>query len=232
MTSVNFNIQSVANVVHSWMSYIYEVSDTKHLAAESSLRYPIVGYFERCNNIKILMEEDLPSFSGKRVDFMWTEENKYKYYMEMKYIRDNSINVQGIYDDIFRLALIEDDNSMKYFMLCGNIDDFVAKIFKKERIPFYEEDGKIILNEHDNYTQKILCDILPFEINDEFKTNTFYAKKGNNFYSFVHNKKYYPKGKKMLAPKSIEIATKLVQPYSKGLKSAVAICEIRKISVN
>jgi hypothetical protein len=43
-------IRSVASVLHSWLNYLYEVSNTKHLAAESSLRFPIAALLERTSS--------------------------------------------------------------------------------------------------------------------------------------------------------------------------------------
>ena len=237
MRSADFNIQSVANVVHSWMSYIYEVSDTEHLAAESSLAYPIVGYFERSDRINICMEDDLPSFHGKRVDFKWMVDGR-NYYMEMKYVRPDSINIQGIYNDIFRLALIDEENSVKYFLLCGEVDALESKIFQQQSEPFTKtEDGKIEVRTCNNKkVQSKFAEILSFNIGKKsssktaIKKHTFY-KTEERFQSFVENKKYFTEEQRKNAPTSIRICTELVQPYSKGLKSAVAIWEIKTLYV-
>ena len=124
MIQASFNIRNVANVVHSWIGYLYEVSETKHLAAESSLRYPITGLLERKGEISnIELEKIHPYFSQKRIDFYWKMENV-ENYLEMKYVRSSYVNAQKILNDVFRLALIGNENTHKYFLVCGKIEDF------------------------------------------------------------------------------------------------------------
>ena len=124
MVQSDFHIRNIANVVHSWMGYLYEVSEVKYLAAESSLKYPIVGLLERkvaITNIELEIEH--PSFSQKRVDFYW-EDRYTKNYMEMKYIRDSKVDVQKILNDVFRLSLIDTEDAKRYFLVCGTYVDF------------------------------------------------------------------------------------------------------------
>ncbi len=152
----DFYIRNVANVVHSWMSYLYEVSETKHLAAESSLRYPISELLERKDDIKLEMEVRHPCFKRKRIDFMWTYKKQPSYgaYLEVKYVRDQSINTQDFFDDIFRLALIDENaHFKKYFLVCGKTIDFGAH-FRETLINNQDVDSALFYTAKEPYKVK------------------------------------------------------------------------------
>lgn len=239
----DFYIRNVANVVHSWMSYLYEVSKTEHLTAESSLRYPISGLLERKDDIILEMEVPHPCFVRKRIDFKWVNKLQLenKAYLEMKYVRDQSINIQEIFDDIFRLALIDDSSSKKYLLVCGKTIDFDAH-FRK--IPINnlstqkavdEVDGSYVVKRNTR-NSKYLFDII-FSFNDKSKrawghkeistSNTHLKAYYTDFVSRYQNccKEGYQ------IPKRLKIRATLLQPIDKGLQSSVAIWEIEGTTI-
>ena len=238
----SFYIRYVANVVHSWMSYIYEVSETKHFAAESSLRYPIAGLLERKKDISLFMEEDHPIFSDARIDFMWKNDQK-KIYLELKYIRDISINVQEIFDDIFRLAFIQEGHAQAYFLMCGESANFIKRIQRRTRIvnkPVVKKNGKINVEQSGKKRAFLFRKIFSFDPCNRTNRRPGYKNikefefkaDDNAYYKYYSTFKdtYSNKCKlKMQFPDCLKIKTTLVQPINKGLRSAVAIWKIEKI---
>ena len=231
MVQSDFHIRNIANVVHSWMGYLYEVSEVKHLAAESSLKYPIVGLLERkvaITNIELEIEH--PSFSLKRVDFYW-EGNSTKNYMEMKYIRDSKVDIQKILNDVFRLALIDDKDAQKYFLACGRAMNF-QKYF--QNVSQNESNQKII---------EIIDEVIVKQ-SGESNNNAldtyfcFVEELDKRIIIDVENDKHYKKFKEeyedsckdgYMIPDMITISIKLLQPINKGLESAVAVWKIERI---
>lgn len=232
--NVDTIILNVANVVHSWMGYLYEVSEVKHLAAESSLKYPIVGLLERkvaITNVELEIEH--PSFSQKRVDFYW-EANSTKNYMEMKYIRDVTVDIQKILNDVFRLALLDQKGANKYFLVCSKLADF-KRYFQNVS----QESNKPIVDEISRKTKVVQCGGIKKKILDQY----FSFDDRSNVKEVrinVANDKYYKKFQEDydcccnegIIPNEITIKTELVQPIDKGLKSAVAVWAIERISDN
>lgn len=215
------------NVVHSWMGYLYEVSEIKDLTAESSLKYPIIGLLERKREISNIQLECLhPCFEYKRIDFYW-EIGDLKNYMEMKYIRDSNVDVQKILDDVFRLALLRGGNICKYFLVCGRVEDF-QKYFQRNsgnEKPIKKEEGeKIKILQSKDKKDNIFDSFFSFNVDDNTK---IIEQKENNRYFKTFKSKYVLRCRSDYSiPDNIIIKTKLVQPIDKGLRSAVAIWEI------
>lgn len=230
-------IVSIANVVHAWLSYLYEVSNTEHLTAESSICYPITGLLERERHIVVEMEKHHPVFDNKRVDFFWKiieGEQVYDCYMEMKYKRENSGIGKDIVFDLFRLAMIQTDKSYKYFLLCGQEKDFKNILDDQQEKPVSEKNGKVtavqsqsIKEQEKNETILSLKFFDEEALKDASNISSYTFKAGNtHFDAFINDTTYFPADGSIAKPKQIKIFTKLVQPYSKQLKSAVAIWEI------
>lgn len=223
-------IRSVASVLHSWLNYLYEVSNTKHIAAESSLRFPIAALLER-TDVKLTLEKGHPCFKRKRVDFYW-ETRGFDIYMEAKYVRGKNQPVhQDIYNDLFRLALIGDDkiqNRITYFLICGNIKDFgeYFGITNQSKAYNKNERGGIKLNSYTTEVEGSINDILSYNFNEAIKELDF--SRANEFYnSFVDN--YSSDNSGSLIPQSIKIRTTLMMPYSRELESAVAIWKVERV---
>ena len=223
-------IRSVASVLHSWLNYLYEVSNTKHLAAESSLRFPIAALLER-TDVKLTLEKEHPCFIRKRVDFYW-ETRGYDIYMEAKYVRGKNQPVyQDIYNDLFRLALIGDDkiqNRITYFLICGNKKDFgeYFGITNQSKAYNKNERGGIKLNSYTTTVEVNINDILSYNFNEAIKELDF--SRANKFYnSFVDN--YSSDNSGSFIPQSIKIRTTLMMPYSRELESAVAIWKVERV---
>ena len=223
-------IRSVASVLHSWLNYLYEVSNTKHLAAESSLRFPIAGFLER-KDVKLTLEKEHPYFKRKRVDFYW-ETRGFDIYMEAKYVRGKNQPVhQDVYNDLFRLALISGEklqNKITYFLICGNIKDFGEYFGITNQSKAYDKDegGGIKLNSYTTKVEGDINDILSYDFNDAIKEIDF--SRVNEFYkSFVDN--YNSDTNDSLIPQSIKIRTTLMMPYSRELESAVAIWKVERV---
>lgn len=223
-------IRSVASVLHSWLNYLYEVSNTKHLAAESSLRFPIAALLER-TDVKLTLEKEHPCFKGKRVDFYW-ETRGYDIYMEAKYVRGkNQPMHQDVYNDLFRLALISGDklqNKITYFLISGNIKDF-GKYFgitNQSKAYNKNERGCIKLNSYTTKVEEGINDILSCNFNEAIKELDF--SRVNKFYkSFVDD--YNSDTNASPIPQSIKIRTTLLMPYSRDLESAVAIWKVERV---
>lgn len=240
-----FDIRNIANVVHSWMSYIFEVSSTKHLAAESSLRYPIVGLLERRRGTNVFMEVQHPNFEKALIDFKWeNEDNSSTCYLELKYVRDKSINVQDFFDDIFRLALIPEKNARKFFLLCGQSDDFKKRIQNRQLNADGEEERAVTKEKQQvkfkqtNKNKQDKCifdDILSFDVSGDGKVATKefeFMQQNDNLHGFYNKfvEAYSQKCKNdVLLPEKIKIKTTLMQPIDKCLLSAVAVWEIESI---
>ena len=231
-------IKSICNVVHSWMGYIYEVSSTKHFAAESSLRYPIVGYLERLGAI-IEMEEKHPIFPGSQIDFKWTLKDNVSY-MEMKYVRNRTINIQSIYDDIFRLALIPEENAHKYFLICGENHDFETHIRNRtisDVVIPTEGHEEVKISNSGKRNVYAFDNILSFSTQGGSKpeTNSNISEKTNEFdiknvYYNDFKQRYDVKCLKDNAlPSNLNIKSILLQPVNMGLSSAVGLWEIQNI---
>lgn len=247
ITTNDFYIRNVANVVHSWMSYLYEVSETKHLAAESSLRYPISGLLERKDDIKLEMEVQHPCFKRKRIDFMWTRKKEPSdgVYLEMKYVRNQSINIQDFFDDIFRLALInENARFKKYFLVCGKTIDFEVH-FREILINNQYDDSSLVYTKKEPYKVKqrtisnkehIFDSVFTFN-NDPKKQipskKVFNTTDGNISKYYVDFKNRYCElcKEEFQIPLQLKIKTTLLQPIDKGLQSSVAIWEIEGIPI-
>ena len=215
------------NVVHSWMGYLYEVSEIKHLAAESSLKYPIIGLLERKNEVSNIKLEYLhPYFEYKRIDFYW-EVGCVKNYMEMKYIRDSKVDVQKILNDVFRLALLKDENINKYFLVCGRVEDF-QKYFQKNsgnEKSIEEVEGKIKILQSKDEKYNIFDSFFSFDVDSNTKIVEQHEESSGYFKTFKDE--YASRCHSDYSiPNEIIITTKLVQPIDKGLRSAVAIWKI------
>lgn len=223
-------IRSVASVLHSWLNYLYEVSNTKHLAAESSLRFPIAGFLER-KDVKLTLEKEHPYFKRKRVDFYWKTRG-FDIYMEAKYVRGKNQPIcQDIYNDLFRLALIDDGkhrNNITYFLICGNIKDF-GKYFgitNQSKAYFEDEGGGIKLHSYKTKVEGNINEILSCDINEDIREFEFH--KNNEFYnSFVE--KYHSDTNSSPIPQSLKIRTTLMMSYTKELESAVAIWKVERV---
>lgn len=231
MLQSDFYIRNIANVVHSWMGYLYEVSEVKHLAAESSLRYPIVGLLERkisSDNIKL--ECCHPCFEQKRVDFYW-EDRYTKNYMEMKYIRDSKVDVQTILNDVFRLALIDDKAAQKYFLVCGravNFQKYFQNVIQNESDQMVKPNNVITVKQNGESNYNALDSYFCFVDKPEKKIIKLNIKNDKYYKKFA--KEYKPcctKG--FVIPAAITISIELLQPINKGLESAVAIWKIERI---
>lgn len=228
----DFCIRNIANVVHSWMGYLYEVSEVKHLAAESSLRYPIAGLLERKKAItNIQMEIEHPGFLRKRVDFYWETEST-KNYMEMKYVSDLKVNIQKILNDVFRLALIDDEGARKYFLVCGKSVDF-QKYF--QMINPNESDQKAVeisevikVKQSGNNHNNALGGYFSFDNNCNNKIKTIELSNDEYYKNFKVDYLNCRKNDYEI-PDKITIQTELMQSIDKGLESAVAIWKIEKI---
>jgi len=232
MTS-EFYIRNIANVVHSWMSYIYEVSDTKHFAAESSLRYPIAGLLERKKSVNLFMEDGHPMFNNARVDFKWEEKGEIVY-LELKHVRDVSINVQEIFDDIFRLAFINDAKAHKYFLLCGESTIFEKRIRQRtiiEEQATTQDTGKVKIKQSGGDVKYLFDNYFSFETNEMNQIGTKVCEFNcENTYYNTFKDTYSPKCKVgMEIPSKIKVRTNLMQPIDKGLRSAVAIWKVEMI---
>lgn len=247
MKDKSYYIGNVADVVHSWMNYIYEVSDTEHLAAESSLRYPIAGLLERKKGeISLSMEVDHPCFDDSRIDFMWSDKTD-KVYLEMKYVNDKSIDVQDFFDDIFRLATIPEENCHRYFLVCGKIDDF-RKNFERRQInprtayasSLVKKGKSVKIKPNNSKRIFVFDDILSFDLiqapqekrkgNVEERTYCFSAKKKLYKYYQAFKKEYTKKYRRSYqCPRKIAIKTILLQPINKGFTSSVAVWKIEQV---
>lgn len=223
-------IRSVASVLHSWLNYLYEVSNTKHLAAESSLRFPIAALLER-KNVNLTLEKEHPFFKRKRVDFYWKTRG-FDIYMEAKYIRGKNQPVyQDVYNDLFRLALISGDklqNKITYFLISGNIKDFgeYFGITNQSKAYNKNERGCIKLNSYTTKVEEGINDILSCNFNEAIKELDF--SRVNKFYkSFVDD--YNSDTNASPIPQSIKIRTTLLMPYSRDLESAVAIWKVERV---
>ena len=225
-------IRSVASVLHSWLNYLYEVSNTEHLAAESSLRFPIAALLER-KNVNLTLEKEHPCLKRKRVDFYWKTRG-FNIYMEAKYIRRKNQPVyQDIYNDLFRLALIGDDkiqNRITYFLICGNKKDFDEYFGITNQSKAYDknERGGIKLNSYTTKVEGNINDILSYNFNEVIKELDF--SRANDFYnSFVGNYDSDTNTNASPIPQSIKIRTTLLMPYSRDLESAVAIWKVERV---
>ena len=247
MKDKSYYIGNVADVVHSWMNYIYEVSDTEHLAAESSLRYPIAGLLERKKGeISLSMEVDHPCFDDARIDFMWSDKTD-KVYLEMKYVNDKSIDVQDFFDDIFRLATIPEENCHRYFLVCGKIDDFRKNFERKQINPrtayassLVKKGNSVKVKPNNSKRIFVFDDILSFVLNQSPLKLTQKAI-GEKEYCFAVKRKlykYYQEFKKVYnkkcingykCPSRITIKTILLQPINKGFTSSVAVWRIEQV---
>lgn len=232
MFQSDFNIRNIANVVHSWMGYLYEVSEVKHLAAESSLRYPIVGLLERKDAItNIIMEIGHPCFEQKRVDFYW-EDRYTKNYMEMKYIRDSKVDVQKILNDVFRLSLIDTEDAKRYFLVCGTYVDF-QKYFQnvsqnESNQNLLKDSGQIVVAQSGNCIDHILERYFSFD-KDKNKREVKLDTENDSYYKQFKEEYDSSCRKGCVIPNKMTISTELLQSINKGLKSAVAVWEIERV---
>lgn len=117
-------IQRLGQAVGAWLDY-YAVSDTQKILAESAVRFPIVGFLERQDNIKVQLEYKHSIFVTRRIDIEWEGKDGTSLgLMEIKYIRRDSMSKeekQRIINDLIRLGMLpEDSTSAKYFLLCGD----------------------------------------------------------------------------------------------------------------
>ena len=236
-----FYTRNIANVVHSWMNYLYEVSETEHLAAESSLRYPIAGLLERKKGITLKMEEDHPCFNDARIDFTWTDGTEVVF-LEMKYVRNEEISIQEFYDDIFRLATIPEPHSHKYFLVCGREDYFKSQ-FERRMIniksflssKIIKQKNHILIAQNGPKREFAFDNILSFSIdgktdNSEIRDCIFGARK--KYYKFYQTFRNTYKNKCRNGydiPKNLHIRTTLLQPINNGFRSSVAVWEIESI---
>lgn len=247
MRDKSYYIGNVADVIHSWMNYIYEVSDTDHLAAESSLRYPIAGLLERKkDDVSVAMEVEHPCYKDARVDFVWSNKTD-TVYLEMKYVNNDTINVQDVFDDIFRLATIPGLNNHKYFLVCGKIDDF-KKNFERRKVntkiaytSVLKKQGKTIKVKQNVPTRDFAFgEILSFTISQlphettpdhvQEKIYRFSAKRKLYKYYREFKKAYKKKCKEEYkCPQNITIKTDLLQPINKGFSSSVAVWRIEQV---
>lgn len=233
--TTEFYIRNVADVVHSWMNYLYEVSDTKHLAAESSLRYPISGLLERKKDIDLEMEVDHPNFTDARIDFMWSQQCGGAY-LELKYIRDGSVDVQSIYDDIFRLALIKKKKYSSYLLICGESNNF-DKYFKNRKVhverPF-KEGETIKIRQTGGNMEYVFQSIFAFDMADnnldhEIATQNFDGEKEGDYYCDFKSRYDKKLKNNNTNPTNITIRTTLIQEINKGFKSSVALWKIERV---
>lgn len=231
------SIRSISHVVHSWMSYLYEVSETPHLAAESSLRYPITGFLERQENVEIAMEAKHSFFPEAQIDFAWKLKDEDSY-MEMKYVRDQSIDVSSIFDDIFRLALIPQNHleqkQHRFFLICGKTYDFVKRVQHRMGKKAIEESSLHIEQSGENI-KYVFDNILSFEIKStqegvkDVNVKEFTFDTSNIYYrDFVDRYKQKCITGNVI-PETMRIRTTLLEPIDLGLKSAVAIWEIERV---
>ncbi len=229
-------VVSIANVVHAWLSYLYEVSNTEHLTAESSICYPITGLLERDQQVEVEMKKHHPIFGNKRVDFYWKikeGEQIYNCYMEMKYKRHNTGIGKDIIFDLFRLSMIQMEGTYKYFLLCGKEIDF-KNILNNDPQAVEVKEGKVVaaqsqpeVDPDKNETILSLNFLDEEALKDATKIPSYTFKEGDAYFDeFIGDTTYFPVDGSIAKPKQIKINTQLVQPYSKNLKSAVAIWEI------
>ena len=237
----DFYIRNVANVVHSWMNYLYEVSETEQLAAESSLRYPIAGLLERKKDVTLNMEEDHPCFNDARIDFTWND-GKETVFLEMKFVKNEEISVQEFYDDLFRLATIPETHCHKYFLVCGREDSFKAQ-FERRMInikslissKIKKQNKRIHIVQNGSKREFAFDNILSFSIDgktdySEKRDCIFSAKKKYYKYYQVFRKTYKNKCRDGYEiPKRIHIQTTLLQHINMGFKSSVAVWEIKSL---
>lgn len=248
MKDKSYYIGNVADVIHSWMNYIYEVSDTDHLAAESSLRYPIAGLLERKkDDVSVAMEVEHPCYKDARVDFMWKNKTD-SVFLEMKYVKEDSINVQDFFDDIFRLATIPEENCHKYFLVCGKIDDF-KKNFERRKVStknaytsvLKKKGEKVRVKQNTSTRASAFDEILSFVIQPSPQETIIGENIAEKMYCFSAKRKlykYYQEFKKAYTkkckggyqcPRKITIKTILLQPINKGFTSSVAVWKIEQV---
>lgn len=108
----------LAQSIFYWLNYNNTVSKT-YILLESSVRFPLAECLERRIGAKVELEVDHLLYSGLKVDFRYTLNNK-SHYIELKFLHDYSNSTQEqkrYFDDLVRLAILGGNN---YFILCGS----------------------------------------------------------------------------------------------------------------
>jgi len=134
--NIGMIIRKLAMAIGHWMNYLHSVSSTL-LLIESSIRFPLVEFFERRANAAITLEKPHPSLKRKRVDFYFEIPKTINGhingcidgYIEMKYIKGatrTKEEKQRIFNDLVRLALINGEDQFNIFIAVGAREDFIA----------------------------------------------------------------------------------------------------------
>lgn len=134
----------LGEAIYSWLNYISYTSDSNVLA-ESSVRYPLAEFIERRLQKPVTLEFNHPCVpqpptGHKRcIDFVFSkigenivnakknEIGEERVYIELKYVSKSykdSNEIQRVFNDLVRLALVSTETNECYFILCGGNEDF------------------------------------------------------------------------------------------------------------
>ena len=123
------NLAIIANSITLKLSYLNNISSSVNIL-ESSLQYPILECLERRLGYKdIILEFPHPTFSQKRCDLYWKDNNNNKCLMEMKYLKFGKNYKDVVLTDIIRQYFAHNKGYNTYFLLCFRFDEFQKKIF-------------------------------------------------------------------------------------------------------
>lgn len=152
-------INSLAEAVYAYLSYVNTVSDFTRLLDESSIKNPFVEYLERKLQVKILeLEHNLEDFNSKRADVAFTFQGE-KYVFEFKYIsadannnQTKKPNFQLYFNDVMRLAYLHKEYKYhSYFLVCGDRINF-QKCFMRDGEPSTKvEKGQHLIKQSTGY---------------------------------------------------------------------------------
>lgn len=152
-------INSLAEAVYTYLSYINVVSDFTRLLDESSIKYPFVEYLERKLQVTSLeLEHNLEDFNSKRADAAFRLQNE-NYVFEFKYIASGEnknhikkLDFQLYFNDIMRLAYLHKEHKYhSYFLICGDRINFL-KYFMRDGTPSTKvENGKQLIKQSTSY---------------------------------------------------------------------------------
>lgn len=122
-----------------WLNYHASVG-RYYILSESSLKIPITEYLERSNVKDITLELSHPSFSGRRVDVSFNDDEvKKQIVFELKYVKGaltkNDEEKQRFFNDLARLYFINQTDTESYFVVCGEQVEFIANF---QRIVKYQ----------------------------------------------------------------------------------------------
>ena len=126
----DIDLLRITNTIHKWLVYADTVSQAD-LLAESSIRYPLSEYLERRMQCICELEKAHPIFWDRRIDFLWKDKLETQYYMELKFVRDDTTHkdeTQRIFNDIYRQScILEEKKGRCLFVMCGE-----ANLFKSQ----------------------------------------------------------------------------------------------------